>query len=110
MLTLAFFEVAHPSVGVGTELFVIASAIIGGTALTGGTGSVVGAAIGAVIISVIRSGLVQFGVTANWSTVATGAVIIGAVALDTLVRRRRALRARRLAAPTIEEGGAVDQA
>ena len=89
VLTLAFFEVAHPSVGIGTEMFVIAATIIGGTALTGGSGSVIGAAIGALIVSIIRSGLIQFGVTANWSAVATGAVIIGAVALDTLIRRRR---------------------
>lgn len=89
ILTLAYFEVAHPSVGVGAELYVIAATIIGGTALTGGSGSVIGAAIGALIVSMIRSGLIQFGVTANWSTVATGAVIIGAVALDTLIRGRR---------------------
>jgi ribose transport system permease protein len=88
MLTLSVFQVAHPSVGVGTELFVIAAAIIGGTALSGGSGTVVGAAIGALIVSIIRSGMVQFGITANWSAVATGAVIIGAVALDNLIRRR----------------------
>jgi ribose transport system permease protein len=89
MLTLAFFQSAHPSLGLGVELLVIASAIIGGTALTGGSGSVPGAVIGALLISVIRSGLVQVGITANWSQVATGAMIIAAVALDALLRRRR---------------------
>lgn len=99
VLTLAFFEVAHPSVGVGTEMFVIAATIIGGTALMGGSGTVIGAAFGALIVSIIRSGLVQFGITANWSTVATGVVIIAAVALDNLIRRRRHHRRRPVAAP-----------
>jgi ribose transport system permease protein len=92
MLTLAFFQAADPNLGVGWELLVIASAIIGGTGLAGGSGTVVGALLGALIISVIRSGLIQFGVTANWSTFVTGAVIIAAVAIDAFVRRRRSAK------------------
>jgi ribose transport system permease protein len=89
MFTLAFFGGADPSLGVGNELLVIAAAIIGGTGLAGGTGTVVGALLGALLISVIQSGLIQFGVNANWSTFVTGAVIIAAVALDALIRRYR---------------------
>lgn len=89
VFTLAFFQSADTSLGLGYELLVIAAAIIGGTALSGGSGTVLGALIGALMIAVIRSGLIQFGVTANWSTFATGAVIIAAVALDALIRRRR---------------------
>lgn len=92
MLTLGFFAGADPNLGQGYELLVIAAAIIGGTPLSGGAGTVLGALLGALMISVIRTGLVQFGVTANWSILVTGLVIIAAVALDALVRRRRAAR------------------
>ncbi|MGH2989888.1 MAG: ABC transporter permease [Solirubrobacterales bacterium] len=95
LVTLAFLEAAEPNLGTGNELLVIAAAIVGGTALAGGTGTVVGALIGALIIATIRSGLIQFGVSASWTIFATGAVIIGAVALDALIKRRRAALAAR---------------
>jgi ribose transport system permease protein len=91
-MTLAFFGAADPNLGIGYELQVIAAAIIGGTAITGGSGSVVGAFMGAVIISVIGAGLIQFGVTSEWSVFVTGVIIVGAVAFDALVRRRRSSR------------------
>jgi len=91
-MTLAFFGAADPNLGIGYELQVIASAIIGGTAITGGSGSVVGAFMGALIISVIGAGLIQFGVSSEWSVFVTGVIIVGAVALDALVRRRRSAR------------------
>lgn len=89
VLTLAFLRTTDPLVGTGYEILVIAAAIIGGTALSGGTGTVIGAMFGALVISVIRTGLTFFGVTSNWTALVTGAVIVGAVAIDTLVRRRR---------------------
>jgi ribose transport system permease protein len=89
LLTLAFFQSADSTLGTGYELLVIASAIIGGTGLAGGRGTVVGAFFGALVLGVISSGLVQFGVAANWSTFVTGVVIIAAVALDYFIRRRR---------------------
>lgn len=88
MLTLAFFSTADPNLGTGYELLAITAAIIGGTALTGGRGTVVGAALGALLIAVISSGIVQFGITANWSVFVTGVMIIAAVALDAAIRRR----------------------
>lgn len=89
MLTLAFFSTADPNLGTGYELQAIAAAIIGGTALSGGQGTVVGALVGSLVIGVIGSGIVQFGVSANWSVFVTGAMIIVAVAIDALIRRRR---------------------
>jgi ribose transport system permease protein len=91
MLTLAFFQSGDSSLGTGYELLVIASAVIGGTGLSGGRGSVPGAFLGAIVLGVISSGLLQFGITANWTTFATGTVIVAAVALDYFVRRRRGL-------------------
>ena len=69
-------------------MLVIASAVIGGTALAGGSGSIPGAILGALIIAVIRNGLVLLGLSAYWGTAVTGAVIILAVTIDYLVRRR----------------------
>lgn len=85
---LAFLQSADPSTGPGYELWVIASVIIGGTALSGGRGSVPGAILGALIIYVIRNGLVLLGAPPNTDIAVTGAAIIVAVAIDSFVRRR----------------------
>ena len=93
VLSLAYFQGADPTVGAGFELQVIAAAIIGGTAVSGGTGTVPGALIGALIVAVINSGLIFFSIDSNWTNFVTGAVIVIAVGSDALVRRRRAARA-----------------
>ncbi len=95
VLSLAYFQGADPTVGQGYELQVIAAAIIGGTAVSGGTGTVPGALIGALIVAVINSGLIFFSIDSNWTNFVTGAVIVIAVGSDALVRRRRAARALR---------------
>jgi ribose transport system permease protein len=92
LMALAFLQSADPSDGQGFELWVIASAIIGGTALSGGSGSVTGALLGALIIAVIQNGLLLLGAPANANIAVTGGVIILAVALDALVKRRSAKR------------------
>lgn len=95
MLALAYFQGADPTIG-GTplELQIIAAAVIGGTAISGGTGTVPGALIGALIVAVINSGLLFFQIPSNWSDFVTGAVIVVAVGTDSLVRHRRRTRAR----------------
>ncbi|BEP13426.1 ABC transporter permease [Acidothermaceae bacterium B102] len=96
-LSLAYFQGADPTIGVGLELQVIAAAIIGGTAVTGGRGTVPGALIGALIVAVINGGLVYFEVPTTWTDFVTGAVILAAVGADSLLRRRRVVRATRTA-------------
>jgi len=86
---IAFQRAGNPNSGPGQELNVIAATIIGGTALTGGSGSVIGAVIGALIVWLIQNGLTLLGVDPTWATVATGAVIIIAVTLDYLIKRRQ---------------------
>jgi ribose transport system permease protein len=88
VVALAFNRNGSPTVGVGTELSVIAATIIGGTALTGGSGSVFGAILGALIIALIQNGLALLAVPPAWSTAVTGIVIIVAVTLDYLIKRR----------------------
>ena len=78
----------QPSAGMGDELRVIAAVIIGGASFTGGVGTVIGALLGAAIMGVLRQALVLLGVEANWQQFVEGGVIIGAVALDMLRRRR----------------------
>lgn len=91
---LGFREAIDPITGDSFLLPVIAAVIIGGTPLSGGRGSIFGAVIGALIIVVIQSGILFLGVDAKWSIFVTGSVIIVAVAIDQLVRRKRAQRAR----------------
>ena len=88
VVELAFLQSGSPTTGQGYELYVIASAVIGGTALTGGSGSIAGGILGALLIAVIRNGLVLLGFSAYWGTVVTGAVIIAAVAIGGLVKRQ----------------------
>jgi ribose transport system permease protein len=94
MLGLAFFISGDPNIGSGFELTAIAAAVIGGTPLRGGSATVVGAVLGSILLSAVNSGLAYFDVPVNWSSFATGAVILAAVALDSLIRGRR--RHRRL--------------
>jgi ribose/xylose/arabinose/galactoside ABC-type transport system permease subunit len=89
VLAFGFFVAGDPTVGQGYELTAIAACIIGGTPLKGGRGSVVGAGVGTLILNVVASALVFFQVPINWTTFATGAVILAAVAADALVRRIR---------------------
>jgi ribose transport system permease protein len=88
-LALAFFIAGDPTLGTGFDLTAIAAAIIGGTALAGGRGSVPGAITGALILSTVSSSLVFFRVPINWNSFATGAVILFAVAADAALRRYR---------------------
>lgn len=93
---LAFFISGDPTLGYGFELTAIAAAIIGGTPLAGGRGSVPGAMVGALILSVVTSALVFFRIPINWNSFATGAVILLAVVADAGLRRYRvAQQARR---------------
>jgi ribose transport system permease protein len=88
ILSLAYFEGADPTIGTGFELQVIAAAIIGGTAVSGGSGTVVGALLGALIVAVINSGLVYFQVPTTYTDLITGIVILIAVGSDSLLRKR----------------------
>ena len=91
-VALAFFMSGDPTLGQGFELTAIAAAIIGGTPLAGGRGSVPGAMVGALILAAVTSALVFFRIPINWTSFATGGVILIAVTADTALRRYRARR------------------
>jgi len=88
VLIAARLDSAQPSLGLGYELDAIAAAVIGGTSLSGGEGTILGTVIGAFVISILTNGLRILSVPQEWQTVVTGSIVILAVYLD-IVRRRR---------------------
>ena len=72
------------------ELYVIAAAVIGGTSLMGGVGTIYGALIGALVIQSLQSGMVLLGFDSAFQQMVVGVVLVGAVGLDTFYRRRTA--------------------
>lgn len=89
LMQFSRLTVGDPTVAMGMELDVIAAVVIGGGSLSGGEGSVFGTIIGALIMTVIRSGCSQLGLS-NWvQEIVTGVIILLAVALDRFRHRVR---------------------
>ena len=78
----AYLGAADPNAGFGLELAAIAAAVIGGTSLMGGRGSIIGTFAGVLIIAVLQNGLAQAGATETTKKIITGLVIILAVIID----------------------------
>lgn len=91
MMVMANFDVANPLSGQNDELDAIAAVVIGGASLFGGRGHMIGTVVGTMIISLLVTGLVLVNVNGSWTEVATGIIIVAAVALDQ-VRLRLAER------------------
>lgn len=92
VLFVGYFRAVDSSVGTGFELPVISAVVIGGTSILGGSGTILGTFIGVLIIAAISSGIVHLGVPSTYSGFVTGTVILVAIALDRIVRRRQAAR------------------
>jgi len=92
----ARFGFVNPgSAGQGFELTVIAAVAIGGTKLTGGSGSVLGVLLGCLLLSCINVGLSVLGIDENWQMLAYGAVILIAITVDGAIGRARTVRVSR---------------
>ncbi|MDF1632778.1 ABC transporter permease [Mycoplana sp. MJR14] len=90
VIYMARFGSAQPSFGVGMELNVIAAAVIGGASLSGGSGTILGAILGAVLLSMVSSSLALLNVSVYWQDIIRGSILLAAVLFDHyLVRRRR---------------------
>jgi D-xylose transport system permease protein len=87
-ISIARLNAATNSEGTLAELLVIAAAVIGGTSLAGGVGTVAGAMLGAVVMQSLQSGMVLLGVDTPVQNIVVGAVLVLAVGLDALYRRR----------------------
>jgi ribose transport system permease protein len=79
---------ANPNLGRGYELDVIAAVILGGTALSGGRGSIFGVILGALLMAILRNAFVFLGMSAHWQVVTQGLVILVAVGIDGIRRGR----------------------
>ena len=84
--------------GTGYELQAIGAAVIGGVAITGGSGTVIGAAFGAILLATINSALPVLGIQSFWQRAVVGALILGAIILDRVLadRQKRKLIAERM--------------
>jgi simple sugar transport system permease protein len=91
MTTLFQFNTIQSGQGVGNEFVYIIAAVVGGCLLTGGYGSAVGAAIGAFIFGLTNQGIVYAGWDPDWFTFFEGALLLGAILLNTYIRRRAEL-------------------
>lgn len=89
ILYSARFGFVQPAEGVGFELNVIAAAVIGGTSLAGGRANIIGTVVGALIMETLKKGLQMMGIAQEWQLVVTGLVVMLAVFVD-IVRRKRA--------------------
>ncbi|MFN3483789.1 MAG: sugar ABC transporter permease, partial [Rhabdaerophilum calidifontis] len=87
-ITTARLNAATNAAGTLDELYVIAAAVIGGTSLSGGVGTIVGAMLGALVMQSLQSGMVLLGVDTPLQNIVVGIVLVTAVWLDTLYRRR----------------------
>jgi len=87
IILVARYNSGQPDAGKGVELDSIAAAVIGGTSLSGGAGSVLGVVIGACIMGVLTNGLVLMEVSSYWQTAIIGVVIVLAAVLDRAKRR-----------------------
>lgn len=88
MNLLFSFNSVQSGEGVGNEFLYIIAAVIGGCLLTGGFGSAIGAAIGAFIFGMTTQGIVYAGWNADWFKFFLGVMLLGAILLNTWVRRR----------------------
>ncbi len=85
-IALARFRIVEPTAGIGLELEAIAASVIGGCSLRGGIGSIAGAAAGALIVGMIRVGLVLAGAPPYWYSGFIGVILIGAAIIYKMTR------------------------
>jgi len=90
LLLVSRTSVGDPQAGQTDNLDSITAVVLGGTSLFGGRGSVIGTLIGALIVGIVRNGLQLMGVRSIYQVLITGILVILAVAVDQLARRRQA--------------------
>ena len=88
LVTTARLTAANPKAGMNFELDAIAASFIGGAAVTGGVGTVVGAIIGGLVMGVLNNGMSLMGVSIDWQQAIKGLVLLAAVAFDVWNKRR----------------------
>lgn len=87
-VSISRLNAATSGLGQLTELYVIAAAVIGGTSLAGGVGTIPGAVLGALVMQSLISGMALMGLEAPYKNIIVGIVLVGAVALDSFYQRK----------------------
>jgi Ribose/xylose/arabinose/galactoside ABC-type transport systems, permease components len=90
LMQFSRLTVGDPTVAIGLELDIIAAVVIGGGSLSGGEGSILGALVGAMLMTEIKTGCTHAGLSVWVQEMITGAIIVVVVALDRLRHRRGA--------------------
>jgi ribose transport system permease protein len=90
IIYMARFGSAQPTFGVGMELNVIAAAVIGGASLSGGKGTIFGAILGAILLSLVSSSLALLNVSVYWQDIIRGSILLAAVTFDHYLVKRQA--------------------
>jgi rhamnose transport system permease protein len=98
VLWAAQYQTVDSNAGTGYELTVIASVVVGGVAIFGGSGSAVGAAIGALLLQTINSALYVLGISPFWDQAIAGALLLAAITLDRVISLRLTAALRRRSA------------
>ena len=88
IIASARLDAATTALGTLNELYVIAAAVIGGTSLAGGIGTIYGAILGALLMQSLQSGMALLNVDSAWTNIVVGAVLVLAVFVDQVYRRR----------------------
>jgi len=88
MVFTAYLNAANPKDGQNFELDAIASVFIGGAAVAGGVGTVVGSMVGGLVMGVLNLGLANLSVDSNWIQIIKGLVLLGAVAFDVVSKKQ----------------------
>lgn len=89
IIFMARFGSAQPTFGLGLELTIIAAAVIGGASLNGGSGSILGAILGVVLLSLVSSSLALLDVSVYWQDIIRGSILLSAVTIDHYLNKRR---------------------
>ena len=88
IIASARLDAATTALGTLNELYVIAAAVIGGTSLAGGIGTIYGAILGALLMQSLQSGMALLNVDSAWTNIVVGGVLVLAVFVDQVYRRR----------------------
>ena len=89
MLFASRMNAGQPTIGAGWLMPTITAAIIGGTSLSGGEGTILGTILGAIFMGILANGIVLLGISAYWERVIIGAVVLVAVIMDILRSRKK---------------------
>jgi len=89
VVTASRFNSSMTSIGTGVELRAITAAVIGGVSFTGGTGTVLGAILGALFLAFVNNGLILLGVEPSWQNVVVGVILVFSIVIDVASAAKR---------------------